>query len=273
MSSEHLQDQIDSIKTTINSRQDDGKSPVNRRSYLKLAGIALGIGSASTGSASAASTDGYGVNGYGSGPYGDASSLTVKTNDATSVDGSSGTLHGTLSELGDASSADVYFEWGEAGSDLANVTNAEALSSTGSFSAEVSDLSSGTEYEYRALGEGSNDETDAGTRASFETDGGDAAPTIDTLVVSEAGSPNPHAEITADWVVSDADADLDSVVVSVRNSDGDVLDAARTNASGATASNTDGFKFKHAGSQRFTVRLLVTDAADNSAERSSTVSS
>jgi len=97
------------------------------------------------------------------------------------------------------------------------------------------------------------------------------APTIDSYTVTEAGSPNPHAEITADWQVSDADGDLDTVVVEVFDSGGSLRDSARTDISGSSAAGSDQFKLKHAQGQQFDVTLTVTDLADQSASATRTV--
>ncbi|WP_290809944.1 S8 family peptidase [Halovivax sp.] len=95
--------------------------------------------------------------------------LSVSTNSATGIGTSSATLNGSLDDLGDASSADVYFEWGEAGGSLPNATSAQTLSSTGSFDDEIDGLTEGTDYEFRAVAESAEDD-DAGSTQSFTTD-------------------------------------------------------------------------------------------------------
>lgn len=95
--------------------------------------------------------------------------LSVSTDSATGVGETAVTLNGSLSDLGDASSADVRFEWGEAGGVLPNETDARTLTSTGSFSHDVSGLSEGTDYEFRAVAESATEE-DAGFVQTFTTD-------------------------------------------------------------------------------------------------------
>lgn len=52
-------------------------------------------------------------------------------------------------------------------------------------------------------------------------------PSVESYSVTEKGSPNPHANITADWTVGDADGDLDTVTVEVaRANDGSVVDSS-----------------------------------------------
>ncbi|PSQ17816.1 serine protease, partial [Halobacteriales archaeon QS_8_69_26] len=100
---------------------------------------------------------------------GSTGSLSVATDSATNVGDTSATLNGTLSDLGGASSADVYFEYGPSGGSLSNTTSAQTLSSTGSFSADVSGLNSGTEYEYRAVADASDGTSDTGSLVTFTT--------------------------------------------------------------------------------------------------------
>ena len=98
---------------------------------------------------------------------------------------------------------------------------------------------------------------------------GDNAPTIDSYTVTEAGSPNPHAEITADWSVSDVDGNLSSVHVNVE----ETIHSSTTSVSGSSAAGTDQFKIKHGGGTTYTVTLTVTDGAGNATSSSKTVSS
>ncbi|MFC4542841.1 S8 family peptidase [Halosolutus amylolyticus] len=125
------------------------------------------------------------VTGGGSDPV-----LTVYTDSATGVGETAATLNGTLNDLGGASSADVYFEWGEAGSGLPNTTSTQTLTSTGSFSDDISGLSSGTEYEFRAVASGSDGSSDTGATQSFTTDSGDGGCFITTATAGEGHTLN-----------------------------------------------------------------------------------
>jgi subtilisin len=93
--------------------------------------------------------------------------FSIASSDATDVDGSSATLNGSLNNLDDASSADVYFEWRETGASSWNTTPSQTLSSTGSFSETVTGLSTGTEYEFRAAGSATDGDADTGSTLSF----------------------------------------------------------------------------------------------------------
>jgi len=248
-------------------------SRIGRRECLKLAGV--GVASAAGVAAGSdpvrAASDGYGEGGYGEGPYGGDGGFGVATGDATSVDATSATLGGELVGLDRADSAECYFEWRSVGASSWNTRATQTLSATGSFSADVGDLSSGTDYEYRAAVTASDDDTDTGGTASFTTDSGNSAPTVDSYSASEAGSPNPHLEVTADWSVSDADGDLGTVAVVVSDSSGTVVDSASTAVSGGSASGSDECEIKHVAGQTFDVTVTVTDAAGNSDSRTRSV--
>jgi hypothetical protein len=97
--------------------------------------------------------------------------LDVSTGAATDIGENSATLTGTLADLGEADTADVWFEWGPVGSDTPNQTDPETLSEGGSFSADLSGLEVATTYEFEAYAETGAD-SDTGGANSFETEGG-----------------------------------------------------------------------------------------------------
>jgi subtilisin family serine protease len=96
-------------------------------------------------------------------------SVSVSTDSASGVGTSSSTLNGSLTDLQNASSADVYFEYGQSGGSLSNTTATQTLSSTGSFDASISGLSADTSYDYRAVASAGN-ASDSGITNSFTTD-------------------------------------------------------------------------------------------------------
>lgn len=197
--------------------------------------------------------------------------LAVTTESPTTVGETSVTLSGTLSDLGGASSADVYFEWGKSGESLSNATTTQTVSSPTTFTGDITGLTSGADYVYRAVAAAADGDTDAGSKVLFTTAGSDTPPAIDSYTVTEAGKKNPHATITADWSVSDADADLESVVVEVYDPDGNLMDSARTAVSGADTSGTDSFSFKRVRNWAFNVLIRVTDVAGNTTEQTQLV--
>ena len=199
--------------------------------------------------------------------------FVVDTNSASTVGETTATLNGSLDNLGGADSAQCYFEWGERGGSLSNTTSAQTLTATGAFDASLSGLSSGTDYEFCAVANASDGDSETGSTSTFTTDSGASVPAIDNYTVIEAGSPNPHAEITADWAVSDADGDLARVRVAIYDQSGSLVDAARTTVGGGRASGSNSWKLKHRNNKTFDVRVTVTDATGTSTSKIRTVSS
>lgn len=143
----------------------DGTSNTEARSALQNTAEGLGLSS---------NEQGYGLLDAENAMIGGSSDpvLSVTTDSATSVGTDSATLNDTLNDLGGASSVDVYFEWGPAGGSLSNTTGTQTLSATGSFSADISGLSSGTDYEFRAVANASDGDSDTGSVQSFTTGSG-----------------------------------------------------------------------------------------------------
>lgn len=249
---------------------------VNRRTCIKLAATAVtsaGLAGASPVSARADS-GGFGTDGYGTGAFGGASTgggLTVETAPATNVTDTTATFEGDVTDLGGASTVTVSFEYRPSGANSWTATPADTRSTTGSFSATTTDLQPETTYEFRAVAEASDGDTDVGTTRAATTDAASGAPAIDRFAVSEAGKPNPHARISVEWRVSDADGDLQRVSVEIRESDGQFVDSAARPAAGTTASDTDSFRVKHGGGTTYAVDLHVFDETGNGTTRSTTV--
>jgi len=79
---------------------------------------------------------------------------SVTTNAATNVSYSSATLNGTLDSTSGAPLVDVYFEWGTSqGGPYPNSQKADSMTSAGSFSYDLSGLSSSQTYYYRTRAE------------------------------------------------------------------------------------------------------------------------
>ena len=90
----------------------------------------------------------------------------VETQAATDVNGSTATLNGNLSDLGDYEDVDVSFEWRAVADEDWTATDTQTLTETGPFSAEITGLEAGTDYEFRAVAE-ANDVTVVGGTLSF----------------------------------------------------------------------------------------------------------
>ncbi|WP_267643157.1 glycosyl hydrolase [Haloarchaeobius amylolyticus] len=99
------------------------------------------------------------------------------------------------------------------------------------------------------------------TSGSDSGDGGSGstAPTVDSISTSSTQK-GPWTDVTVDWAVSDADGDLQSVTVELRDSSGATLDSASTAVSGGSASGTTQLRTK---STPTTVAVTAVDAAGN----------
>jgi len=108
---------------------------------------------------------------YGAGFIFTTSSVTlaVSTNAATSVTTASATLNGSLTNLGGASTVYVYFQYGPTAS-YGSTTSLATKTATGTFSAAISSLASGTAYYFRAVAIGST--TEYGSDTTLTTLGG-----------------------------------------------------------------------------------------------------
>ncbi|WP_336328795.1 Ig-like domain-containing protein [Halovenus sp. HT40] len=136
--------------------------------------------------------------------------------------------------------------------------------------AAAGDDGSGNSYTVELAVTDSNDNTTSATTSTTETEDTGEAPTIHRFSVSEAGRPDPHAEVTVIWDVSDADADLASVDIDVADSSGTIKGVNWT-LSGANASDTDSFKVKKGDGKTFDVSLMVTDAAGKATSKTVSV--
>jgi hypothetical protein len=93
---------------------------------------------------------------------------SVTTNDATNFAMTSATLNGEMASLGTAESVNVSFEYGTATGSYAHTTADQARTSTGAFSADLTGLTPGTTYYYRAKADGDGDAV-YGVEKSFMT--------------------------------------------------------------------------------------------------------
>jgi subtilisin len=139
-----------------------------------------------------------------------------------------------------------------------SVSSADASDTTRLFAS--GDDGSGHTYDVEVIVTDDDGQTASATKTVTESEG--SPPSIDSYTVTEAGSPNPHVEITADWAVSDSDGDLDTVTIDVIDADtGTVVDSATDDVSGSDAAGSDQFTVKHADGETFDVQLTVSDGS------------
>ncbi|ELZ19986.1 hypothetical protein C475_21849 [Halosimplex carlsbadense 2-9-1] len=129
------------------------------------------------------------VSGTVSGGTGGSDTLPiVSTGAAEAVAATSVTLTGSLDSLGNAASADVAFEYREAGAASWTTSSSQTVSSPGSVSVDVSGLASETDYEYRAVASASDGDTDVGFVETFATRAPDTDPVVSTDSAGEVAS-------------------------------------------------------------------------------------
>jgi len=233
----------------------------------------LGDGVAYEFRAVALTSDGNSVTGSPSNFTTTEHSVVVSTDGATAIGETTATLNGSVTDRGNANSADIYFEYREAGSSSWNATSTQTLTSAESFTQNLNNLKSGTDHEFRAVALASDGDTDTGGSVTFVTVTAESDPAVGTFSISEAGSPNPHAEINVDWAVFDVDGDLSLVTVSVADSTGATVKSSTTSVSGSSVSGSDSLKIKHGGGEVYEVTLRVEDNAGNVVTETGSVSS
>ncbi|WP_254766993.1 fibronectin type III domain-containing protein [Salinilacihabitans rarus] len=186
----------------------------------------------------------------------------VETGAATAVDDASATVAGDLVDLGGADAATVAVQYRAAGESAWVETDGETLTAPGAFDASLTGLEPETEYEYRAVVR-ADGVVETGATATLTTDVAEHDPTVEELAGVDESSSNPHAELAVDWAVADADGDLSSVAVTIRDGDGRVVDAAEESVAGDAASGSFATEVKHGAGDTYRVTLEVADGAGN----------
>ncbi|SER57413.1 hypothetical protein [Natrinema salaciae] len=139
---------------------------------------------------------------------GDDPAPVVSTGSASNVTASSASLGGAVDELGGADSAVVSFEYRPSGARSWTTTASQTLSSSGTFSYQVGDLSSDTTYEFRAVLETSDGDGDRGSINTVET----AVNETDGVVVEGAGTDIWNESDEGHYYFTDVSGDFDAVV-------------------------------------------------------------
>ncbi len=93
----------------------------------------------------------------------------VVTTPATEVNGSTATLNGELTDLGDSTEVDVFFEWRELGEEEWNTTAPQTLDAPGDFSDGIAGLEPGSTYEFRAVGLANGERVEGATLSFTKT--------------------------------------------------------------------------------------------------------
>ena len=110
----------------------------------------------------------------------------VTTNGAVNVTDTSATLQGTFGSLGTAPAVNISFQWGTSPGSYANETPPTTMGTTAPYQAEISGLTSGTKYYFRAKAAGAG--TAFGSEMSFTA--GQAAASSNALAVATRDAVN-----------------------------------------------------------------------------------
>ena len=102
----------------------------------------------------------------------------VSTGDATDVAATSTTVHGELTDLGGADSAECYVEYREVPTESWTETERQTLAEPGEFEVDLKDLTSRRYYEYRAGIETADGDSATGSSETFGTPSRWNGPTI-----------------------------------------------------------------------------------------------
>jgi subtilisin len=203
-----------------------------------------------------------------------ASAPTVDSLSASEVETSDGDAEFDVSWQvsdgdGDLSSVDLTLTDDTAGSqeDTASVSVSGSDASGTTRLVAAGDDGSGNSYTVDATVTDSGGNTGSGSTTVSETESTASAPTVDSHSVSTR-STGPWSRVTADWAVSDADGDLDSVVVEILDGSGNSLNSTTVSVSGSTASGSNELKTRSTPSESV---VTVTDSKGNSDSSSKSV--
>ncbi|MDF9745654.1 hypothetical protein [Natrinema salsiterrestre] len=155
----------------------------------------------------------------------------VATGSPADVSATTATLTGQLDSLGRASSARVGFEYRAASAGSWTATDGQTVSDPGSFDAEIADLSSETDYEFRAVVEASDGDTDTGAVATFTSGGPDTAPVVTTGEATEIDGTSATLNGNLERIGTEASAaEIAFEVRPVTDDDEDDAEWTRSNA-------------------------------------------
>lgn len=123
---------------------------------------------------------------------------SVRTDNVDNIGAHTATLHGNLTEMGDASFINVSFQHREQGAATWTNTTEQNKSETGAYTEDVTGLTADTTHEYRAMAEWNNEENQTfGATQTFTTE--PVEPQVETQNPDNVGqdSARLHGELTA----------------------------------------------------------------------------
>lgn len=97
------------------------------------------------------------------------------------------------------------------------------------------------------------------------------APTINRFDITDRSNPGLGARIDVDWNVSDADGDLDTLNITLADSNGNIVDSVSPAVSGTSANGQSTLEDSSGYGETYTIEMTVTDAQGNVVTDSKTV--
>ena len=191
-------------------------------------------------------------------------SAVVESVGVTEVTSEAATLVGHLRDVGGKDAVAVGFEWRAKGDEGWTRTGEQMLDEATEFTADIEDLSTDTEYEFRAIA-GSESERVEDETVAFETlaaDGSADGPVIESFEVSDR-SASGWTRFDIDWVVTDDDQNLDTVVTTLHY-EGQVVAGESTSVSGNRESFSHTMRVRGDVDE---VKLWVNDVANETAKQ------
>jgi len=169
---------------------------------------------------------------------------------------------------GDLSSVDLALVQDSDGTteDTASVSVSGSSASGTTRLVAAGDDGSGTAYTVEATATDSAGNTGSDSTSVSETENTNSAPSASVDALSDKSNPR-WDRYEVDWSASDADGNLDTVVVAMLDSSGATLDSVTTSVGGSSASGLDEVRSKSTGAS-ITVTATDTDGASGSDSRS-----
>jgi len=133
--------------------------------------------------------------------------VSVNTLEASSVGEATATLRGEVTSLNGTESADIFFDYGESGTGLANTTGSNSVTSEETVSETISNLSSDTTYEFEAVVTSDGQEQGTGGIKTFTTDSSDGNGNGDAMNVE--GPTELQIEEDGTFVAQNSPSDTD----------------------------------------------------------------
>lgn len=143
-----------------------------------------------------------------------------------------------------------------------SVTAASSTAAAADSESGSTDLSYGVGgYGAGGYGHPTTDDADNGDDEEPDTDPDPSPPRIGYVLLRDTSPPNPHVDLTVEWLVSHEQGTLRDVQIIVQTIDRTVVDDSVLVIDGTEATGSDSFRIKHGAGETYAVTLRVTDTS------------